>query len=207
MLQALINFIERFFRLEKNLSLGLYGKPNVGKTTLANKICADLAGEKIGIASPVPHETRTVWRKNGMKLAMGNKTLSLEILDMPGIADRIDFRDLILFGLDEEHAKKRASEAARGVAEAMSWIDKIDAALVVVDCANGNPDNQVNRTVIKSLELSGKKILLVANKIDVNGANPDRVREVFPEYQVIEVSALTGRNISSLYQTIATKLT
>jgi len=207
MLNALFSFISRFLKRERRLSLGLYGKPNVGKTTLANKICADLAGEKIGIASPIPHETRTVWRKNGVKLSFNGKKMNLEILDMPGIADRIDYRDLLLYGLDEESAKSRAADAAKGVAEAMGWIGKLDAALVVVDCADGNPNNQVNMTVIKSLELSGKPIILVANKIDMRSANITRVKETFPEYPIVEVSALTGKNITNLYEAISTRLT
>ena len=45
---------------KKHARIGLYGPPNAGKTTLANRIARDFTGETVGSASPVPHETRRV---------------------------------------------------------------------------------------------------------------------------------------------------
>ncbi|MEK6840239.1 MAG: hypothetical protein AABX72_04815 [Nanoarchaeota archaeon] len=45
------NFIKRvlndLFSAKRNVKLGLYGPPNSGKTTLANRICKDWLGEKM----------------------------------------------------------------------------------------------------------------------------------------------------------------
>ena len=43
---------------KKHARIGIYGPPNAGKTTLANRIARDFTGETVGSASPVPHETR-----------------------------------------------------------------------------------------------------------------------------------------------------
>jgi len=46
----------------------------------------------------------------------------------------------------------------------------------------------------------------VANKIDLPNANTQRIKEAFPGYECVEVSAMTGENLSRLYSTIANKL-
>ena len=65
-MKILKNFTKRmfalFFRKKKEISLGFYGPPNAGKTSLANKICKDWTGSDLGTVSNVPHETRNVQR-------------------------------------------------------------------------------------------------------------------------------------------------
>lgn len=58
-----IRWFRNIFKRKKVIRLGFYGPPNVGKTTLANKISMDWAGEPIGKVSEIPHETRTVQKK------------------------------------------------------------------------------------------------------------------------------------------------
>ena len=43
---------------KKRSRVGIYGPPNAGKTTLANRIVRDVTGEALGPASEIPHETR-----------------------------------------------------------------------------------------------------------------------------------------------------
>ena len=43
--------------------IGIYGPPNAGKTTLANRIARDWTGDAVGPESHVPHETRRARRK------------------------------------------------------------------------------------------------------------------------------------------------
>ena len=48
-LKNLINkFLKNLFNKKKDIKLGLYGPPNGGKTTLANRICKDWLGEDMG---------------------------------------------------------------------------------------------------------------------------------------------------------------
>ena len=64
----MINIIKKFiskvldniFKKKKHVKLGLYGPPNAGKTTLANKICQDWLGEEMSAVSKIPHETREI---------------------------------------------------------------------------------------------------------------------------------------------------
>ena len=63
----MINILRKFigkvlrnlFKKKKNIKLGLYGPPNGGKTTLANRICKDWLGEEMGAVSRIPHESST----------------------------------------------------------------------------------------------------------------------------------------------------
>ncbi len=56
-------WIRRLFGGKSHIKIGIYGPPNAGKTTLANRIVHDWTGEVMGSVSEVPHETRRV-KKN-----------------------------------------------------------------------------------------------------------------------------------------------
>jgi 50S ribosomal subunit-associated GTPase HflX len=47
---------------------------------------------------------------------------------------------------------------------------------------------------------------VVANKIDLPNANTKRVREAFPGYDFVELSAMTGENLERLYKQITEKI-
>lgn len=49
--------LQRIFG-KKHAKIGIYGPPNVGKTTLANRILRDWTGDIMGSVSEIPHETR-----------------------------------------------------------------------------------------------------------------------------------------------------
>lgn len=205
MLKRILGWLKGVFRRKKAVSIGIYGSPNVGKTTLANRICVDLADEPMGAVSPVPHETRRVQRKENMTLKLRGFTLSMNLLDMPGIAVKVDYRDFLSHGIEKHEAQKRAREATLGVVEAVRNLDKVDAALFMID-ATEDPYTQVNITIIGNLEARNIPIVVVANKIDLPNANTRRIREAFPAYEFVEVSAMTGENLNRLYMTIANKL-
>ena len=201
-----MNWLKSVLLRKKEVRLGIYGSPNVGKTTLANRICVDLIGEPMGAVSPVPHETRAVQKKEHMTLSMKGFHLTMSLLDMPGIAVKVDYRDFLEYGISKEDAQKRAREATRGVVEAVRNLDKIDAALFIID-ATEDPYTQVNITILGNIEARHIPIIVVANKIDLPNANTRRVREAFPGYDFVQVSAMTGENLEGLYKEIAQKLT
>jgi hypothetical protein len=205
MLSAIINFFKKLIFRKKNVKIGFYGSTNVGKTTLANRIAVDLLGEPIGNVSPVPHETRDVMSKEHVELKTGGYSLVMNILDMPGIAVKVDYRDFMEYGLGKKEAQKRAKEATRGIVEAVKWLEKVDAAFVVVDSTE-DPYDQINVTLLGNLEARNIPFIIVANKIDLPGANPLKIREVFPGYPVVEVSAATGQNMENLYDELAVRL-
>src|SRR3989339_923304 len=126
-------FFSKFFRGKKNISLGFYGPPNAGKTSLANKICIDWVGEEIGSVSNVPHETRNVQFKEKVEIAYKGKKLTFKLVDTPGIATKIDYEEFIKFGVKKKDAQKRAKEATQGVIEAIKWIEDMHVVIVVLD--------------------------------------------------------------------------
>lgn len=196
------SWLKGLFGRKKEFSLGLYGPPNSGKTTLANRISVDWTGEPVGKASEVPHETRTVQKKERIEIKVDGKKLSMNLLDMPGIATKVDYREFIPYGLDVKQSQQRAKEATKGIIEAIKWLEHVDVALVVLDSTE-DPYTQVNLTIVGNLEARKIPILIVANKVDSKKAKVDRVKSAFPQYKVIEVSALKGDNIHQLYKAIA----
>ncbi len=204
-LKKLMRWLKRLFSRKKAISLGLYGSTNVGKTTLANRICMDLMGEPLGAVSKIPHETRVVQKKEQVVLNVNGMNLSMNLLDMPGVAVKVDYRDFMDYGLSAEEAKRRSREATKGIIEAIRWLENVDAALVVIDACE-DPYTQVNITIMGNLEARNIPVILVANKIDLTSANTQRVRDAFPQYPLVEISAITGENMPKLYEEIASRL-
>src|SRR3989344_9693336 len=99
--------IRNIFKKKKQIKLGLYGPPNSGKTTLANRICQDWLGEDMGSVSNIPHETREIQTKEQINIKSGKKELTFNLVDTPGIATRIDYEDFIKAGLNQKESKKR----------------------------------------------------------------------------------------------------
>jgi len=197
-----IDWLKRVLGFKKTIRLGIYGEPNVGKTSLANRISLDWTGEPVGKVSRIPHETREVQKKEKIEIKAGNKKIVLNLLDMPGLATKIDYREFMKYGISRKEARKRAREATEGVIEAIKWLSNVDAVLAVMD-ATKDPLTQVNITLLGNLEARGIPVIIVANKIDKKKANPKAIKKAFPDYPFVAVSALKGTNMKKLYRTIA----
>jgi len=195
-------FKKIFGKKKKVIRLGLYGPPNAGKTTLANKISLDWTGEPVGTVSEIPHETREVQKKEHVVVRFDGMSIEMNLLDMPGIATKIDFEDFIKYGMSVDEAQQRAKEATKGVIEAIKWLENVDTALVIMDSTK-DPYTQVNITIIGNLEARNIPLVIVANKIDLKKADVQRIKEAFPQHPVVAISSKTGENIEELYKTIA----
>src|SRR3990167_6331706 len=141
MIKIIKNFFKRMFAgmfsKRGNISLGFYGPPNAGKTSLANRICKDWTGEEIGKVSNIPHETRKVQFKEKVEIEYKGKKLTFKMVDTPGIATKIDYEDFLKYGLKKNAAKKRAKEATQGIIDSIKWLDDVEAVIVVLDaCVN-----------------------------------------------------------------------
>jgi GTPase len=184
---------------EKKLKIGFYGHPNSGKTTLANRITTDWLGKSIGLVSEIPHETRKVYRQEHVTLSHNGVELDFDIIDTPGIATKIDYKNFLQFGLSEFEAKERAKEATKGIIEAIKWLDDVTGVLLVID-ATQDPLTQANITIIGNLEARKIPFVIVANKMDLPEASKERIKSVFPQHNVVPISALNGDNTKQLYQ-------
>jgi len=78
-------FLKAFFR-KRTSRIGIYGPPNAGKTTLANRIVRDWVGDAVGPVSEIPHETRRVRRKENITITGQNgSSVTFDIVDTPGV--------------------------------------------------------------------------------------------------------------------------
>ena len=204
MIGALRKFAKKlfssFFKKRKELKLGLYGPPNGGKTTLANCICKDWLDEEMGAASSMAHETREIQIKEEVVIkSKDGRELKFNLIDTPGIATKIDYEDFMKDGMKEKEAKDRAKEATKGVISSIKWLDDMDAVIVVLD-ATKDPYSQVNITIIGNLEARKVPVLIVANKIDLKKADIKKIQSAFPQYEVIGISAKTGKKVDEFYE-------
>lgn len=201
MLDGFFDWFLGLFGLRKEIKLGIYGAVNTGKTTLANKISMDWTGSPVGKVSVIPHETRTIQKKEKVELKLNKKKVLINLLDMPGLATKIDYRSFLKYGMNRKTAKARAREATDGVIEAIKWLNNVDTVLAVMDSTE-DPLTQVNITLLGNLEARRIPVIIVANKIDKKRSKPDAIRDAFPQYPVVEISALKGINIDDLYNAI-----
>jgi len=191
----------KIFKKKESVSLGFYGPPNAGKTSLANRICKDWTGEEIGEVSKIPHETRTVQFKERVEIQYKGKKLTFKLVDTPGITTKIDYEDFLKFGVKKKKAQKRAKEATQGVIDAIKWLEDMDAVVVVLD-ATQNPYSQVNITIIGNMVARKIPVLIIGNKIDLKKADVKKIEAAFPEYDVVGISAKYGKNIEEFYESL-----
>ena len=190
------------FSRKSHLKIGLYGPPNGGKSTLANRICQDWLGEEMSSTSHIAHETREIKIKEQVTLKNSKgKELTFNLVDTPGIATKIDYEEFVKLGMKEKQAKKRAKEATKGVIDAIKWLDDMDVVIIVLD-GTIDPYSQVNITIIGNLAARDIPVLIVANKIDLKKANIKKVQAAFPQYDVVGISAKYGNNLEKFYEAV-----
>ena len=198
--QKISRFLKTLFK-RRTCRIGIYGPPNAGKTTLANRIVRDWTGDAVGPVSEVPHETRRVRRKEDITISSQNgNSVTIDIVDTPGVTTKIDYNEFVEYGIEKEEAVKRAREATEGVAEAMHWLrEDIDGVIYMLD-ATQDPFQQVNIMLVGIIESRKLPVLIVANKNELPDASPARIRSAFPQHPVISISSLEGNNVNELYE-------
>lgn len=113
---------------------------------------------------------------------------------------KIDYKEFLEYGVGKEEAIARAREATEGVAEAMHWLrEDIDGVIYMLDSTE-DPFLQVNIMMVGIIESRKLPVLIVANKIDLPDASPQRIRTAFPQHPVIPISSTEGSNIEELYE-------
>jgi len=194
------NEMNGIFGASNYFRLGVYGAPNSGKTTLANRLCKDLLNvdNEFTDISNVAHETRKINVKEKLVMNKNGKKILFDLIDTPGIATRIDYEVFVKAGMSQKDAKQRAREATKGVIESIKWLDNVDMVIIMID-ATKNPYNQVNLTIVGNLEARKIPFMIVANKIDLKSGKADKIQQAFPKYKVVGISAKFSQNIDKLY--------
>jgi hypothetical protein len=194
---------ERLFAEDEQKRIGIYGPPNAGKTTLANRIARDWTGDAVGPESQIPHETRRARRKENVEIERDGNSVSIDIVDTPGVTTKVDYEEFLEFDMEEDDAVRRSREATEGVAEAMHWLrEDVDGVIYVLDSSE-DPFTQVNTMLIGIIESQDLPVLILSNKIDLEESSTQRIRNAFPQHETIPLSALEGENMDEVYDKIA----
>jgi GTPase len=197
----------RMFSMRKNVRLGIYGPPNTGKTSLANRIITDFVGGGDWDVSPLPHTTRKMQSfKEIILRSDSGKTLEIDMFDMPGIQSHRGLHtdaleEFKVAGMSDEQATKILLEATDGIAEAVRWMKKMDSAIVVLDSTQP-PHTRVNALLLGILKANNVRVVVVANKTDLPDAKPDEIKAALPNYPVVDLSIKDGTNMYKLYEAI-----
>lgn len=154
-------------------TVSLIGRPNVGKSTLFNK----LLGTKLAIVSPKPQTTRN--RVNGILTRPEGQVV---FWDLPGIHKA--------FGVMNK----------RMVSIALQALDSVDLGLWVIDVER---DHKVDEFVFGHIKSRKPSLILVLNKVDLIPRDQllpiiDNYRKAYEFKDFVPVSALKEKNLETL---------
>ena len=157
--------------------LAIVGRPNVGKSTLFNRI----VGRRIAIVHEQPGVTRD---RVTATARWGDK--SFEVVDTGGIAF-----------MDEEKSDDLMANATRHQAEIA--IEMATAIIMVVDVTEGVVP--LDQEIARKLRTSGKKIFLAVNKVDYDrrARNDAEFAELGFE-KTFSIAAAHGFGVSELLE-------
>jgi GTP-binding protein len=170
---------------EQIVRIAILGKPNTGKSSLANR----LTGTEGSIVSPIPGTTRDIVEG---RFTYRGKTF--EVLDTAGIRRKSRVKDAV-----EYYSVNRAIES----------IGMADLVFLMIDATEGlvDQDKKIAAQAVKE----GRGVVLVLNKWDLLADSPkllERLSEkvrfqfgVLAFAPIAPVSALTGHGVRSLLDT------
>jgi tRNA modification GTPase len=133
--------------LREGLDVVLVGQPNVGKSSLLNR----LVGDDAAIVTPVPGTTRDAVRRT---VEIGG--IPLHVIDTAGLRDTIDVVERL------------------GIARTWDAIEHADLALIIVDASN--LDERGEDWIVARLPATLRRIF-VHNKIDLSATSSRRARD------------------------------
>jgi GTPase len=170
--------------LSKPIKVAILGKPNVGKSSLVNK----LLGEERLVVSPIAGTTR-----DSISSEIRRDERIFTIVDTAGLRKKAGIDD----GSIERYSNLRA----------LRTLAQSDVAVFVLDAAEGIPTEQDAR-IVGLVHERGKGLVIVVNKWDLIEKEPRTaegfrlaIRRVFKFVQyapVIFVSAKTGQRCVSI---------
>jgi GTP-binding protein len=154
--------------------VAIIGRPNVGKSTLFNR----LAGRKLALVHDLPGVTR-------------------DRREAPGALGDLRFTIIDTAGLDDG---EKGSLTQRMRAQTLAALDDADAILFLVDAKAGI--TAADRDFAQLLRRRGRKVILIANKAETRDADSD-VFFALGLGEPIALSAEHGDGLSALYNALA----
>ena len=168
------------------VQVAIIGKPNVGKSSLTNKIL----GEQRVIVSNVAGTTR-----DAIDSYFENSCGKYNFIDTAGMRKKSKVDDTI-----ERYSVLRATMA----------IERSDVCLILIDAQDGVTEQDTK--VAGLAHDAGKACIIVVNKWDLvekDGKTMDRMREdirrdlsYMPYAPILFISALTGQRVNRLFELI-----
>jgi len=154
--------------------VAIIGRPNVGKSTLFNR----LAGKKLALVHDLPGVTRD---RREARAALGD--LRFTIIDTAGLDDG-----------------EKGSLTQRMRSQTIAALDDADAILFLVDAKAGL--TAADRDFAQLLRRRGRKVILIANKAEGRDADSDAFFALGLG-EPIALSAEHGDGLGSLYDALA----
>lgn len=162
--------------MKKGFSIVIAGRPNVGKSTLFNR----LVGKAMAIIDDQPGVTRD-WRDGEGSLF----ELRFKLYDTAGL----------------EQSRPRGSLAARTADRTKEALARGDVILMMIDGRAGLTDE--DKTVAREIRKADRPIIVLVNKCE-GPKMPDGFHEALTLGfdHVIAISAKHGENLGELYETL-----
>ncbi|MES2998436.1 MAG: GTPase Era [Pseudomonadota bacterium] len=164
-------------------TIAIIGRPNVGKSTLLNKIL----GEKLSITSAKPQTTRH--QILGIKTEKNTQWI---YIDTPG--------------LHQQTQRRLSREMVRS---AISALTKVDVIGFVVEAGRWTSEDEA---ILERLKRQDHPVILIVNKVDKIKDKPRLLpflaecSDKMPFLSIIPLSAQTGDNVAELEKAIAKQL-
>ncbi|MDR1392229.1 MAG: ribosome biogenesis GTPase Der [Clostridiales bacterium] len=154
--------------------VAIVGRPNVGKSTLFNKIL----GKRVSIVGDVPGVTRD--RIYGITQWNG---LDFEIIDTGGIEEKVELNNNIISEV------KRQSEIAIEIADVVLLIVDINDGIILADVE-----------IARKIQKNKKQIILVCNKVDNFQSISNKIYEFYSLgiSDLFPVSSIHGLGVGDL---------
>jgi GTP-binding protein len=170
----------------KGIRVAIIGRPNVGKSSLLNRI---MGSERV-LVSDIPGTTR-----DAIDVSLTFNDQAYLLIDTPGIRRRSKTRDKI-----EKFS----------VLKALKSIDRCQVAVLLLDASEGITAQDVR--IAGYIHERGRGALAVINKWDLVQQDPHRVAAInesvnealkfMPYAPQLRISALTGTRVSTLLPTL-----
>jgi tRNA modification GTPase len=151
--------------LRDGLTVALIGRPNVGKSSLLNR----LAGEEVAIVTPLAGTTR-----DHVRATILVKGVPIHLIDTAGLRDTDDAVEKI------------------GIERTWTAVEKAGAALLIAEA--GEVVGQHEAEILAKLP-TALPVAWVYNKIDAHGQLPERIQSDENQHATIKLSALTGEGV------------